>query len=136
MDFESSGSASVLSFVSELVSEPTTEPISEPTTEPTDEPAPKSASPQESPGILAENPGNEFELCKEDEKGPEKEVGSSHEPGIEAGPGKEVNGKTDELSEEKPVNVSGAAGKKAKSGQKKGKGKTVVPQQHNLGDYL
>ena len=48
----------------------------------------------------------------------------------------EAEGKTDRLSEEKLVKTPDTAGKTAKAGQKKRKGKPAALRQYNLGDYL
>ena len=50
--------------------------------------------------------------------------------------GKGAEGKTEELSEGKPIKVLDVVGKKANSGQKKANGKLSALRQYNLGDYL
>ena len=40
------------------------------------------------------------------------------------------------MTEEKPVRATGLTREAGKAGQKKGKGKSAVPRQYNLGDYL
>ncbi len=57
------------------------------------------------------------------------------EPGVKGKSGKETSGKAGKLPEEKLVRAT-ELGKKGKTGQKKGKGRSAVPRQYNLGDYL
>ena len=107
---------------------------------PASEPASTPAFPQEGSENPAESPVKEIELSEDGEKEPEKEAGnlpeSWVEPGVDASPGMEAEGKTDRLSEEKLVKTPDTAGKTAKAGQKKRKGKPAALRQYNLGDYL
>jgi len=73
----------------------------------------------------------------EEDHGPEKNI----ETKTDLEPEKEEKfavkeDKMEESSPEKQVKVSDMAGKAAKKGQKKGKDKSAVPRQYNLGDYL
>ena len=70
------------------------------------------------------------------EKRLEKEVEILPDSESEVSFGKDAEGKTEVLSEGKPIKVLDAVGKKANSGQKKGKGKLSALRQYNLGDYL
>lgn len=65
----------------------------------------------------------------------EKENQKLSELGAKGKPEKEIQGKVEKLPEEKPSRAT-ELGKTGKVGQKKGKGKTAVPRQYNLGDYL
>ena len=106
---------------------------------PASEPASTPAFPQEGSENPAESPVKEIELSEDGEKEPEK-VGNLPEarvePGAEASSGMEAEGKTDRLPEEKLVKTPDTAGKTAKAGQKKRKGKPAALRQYNLGDYL
>ncbi len=75
-------------------------------------------------------PESEFSESK-----PETEIQKLAEPGVKGKSGKETSGKAGNLPEEKLVRATGL-GKKGKTGQKKGKGRSAVPRQYNLGDYL
>jgi len=70
------------------------------------------------------------------ESEPEKEIRKLSELGVKGKPGKETPGKAGKLPEEKPARSTELTGKTGKAGQKKGKGKTAVLRQYNLGDYL
>ena len=69
------------------------------------------------------------------ESEPGKEIQKLSELEIKGKPEKETSGKAGKLPEEKPARAT-ELGKTGKVGQKKGKGKTAVPRQYNLGDYL
>ncbi len=100
--------------------------------------------PHETPETPEDSKKKEIDFWKENENKPEKkaekEIGnlpeSRIEPGAEASPGKEAEGRTDVLPEEKPVRAQDTAGKTAKAGQKRRKGKPAALRQYNLGDYL
>jgi hypothetical protein len=69
------------------------------------------------------------------ESEPEKEIQKLSEHEVKGKPGKEIPGKAGKQTEEKPARAT-ELGKTGKAGQKKGKGKTAIPRQYNLGDYL
>jgi DNA repair protein SbcD/Mre11 len=102
--------------------------------------------------IYGEIPGEDRERAEpgiylENETGAE-ETGAGELPGsgVEASPGKEEEGKTENLPDEKPVDEKlpdekparepDRAVKPVKQSQRKGKEKPAVPKQYNLGDYL
>ncbi len=86
------------------------------------------------PAIKPEiKPESEPEIKPESQ--PETEIQKLAEPGVKGKSGKETSGKAGKLPEEKPARAT-ELGKKGKTGQKKGKGKSAVPRQYNLGDYL
>jgi len=100
--------------------------------------APKTPEKVPEAGIkLWKNKDNEPEIKLEikPESEPEKEIRKLSELRAEDKPEKETSGKVGKLPEEKPSRTT-ELGKTGKAGQKKGKGKTVVPRQYNLGDYL
>lgn len=66
----------------------------------------------------------------------ETETEESSELDVEVSPEKEGVSKTEKLPEEKPVRAPDKAAKPVKQSQKKGKEKSAVPRQYNLGDYL
>lgn len=65
------------------------------------------------------------------EKGSEKKIRKLSELKVKGKPGK-----ARKLPEEEPAQTTDLTGKTEKAGQKKGKRKTAVPRQYNLGDYL
>ncbi|WP_292379912.1 metallophosphoesterase family protein [Methanosarcina sp. UBA289] len=75
-------------------------------------------------------PENQAE-SKLPEKGPEKKIRKLSELKVKGKPGK-----ARKLPEEEPAQTTDLTGKTEKAGQKKGKRKTAVPRQYNLGDYL
>ena len=117
-------------------SAPETSSVSESTPESICEPAYKLAFLQESPEILAESHGKSMTFWKDGGKGFEKEVEILPDSESEVRFGKDAEGKTEELSEGKPIKVLDVVGKKANSGQKKGNRKLSALRQYNLGDYL
>jgi DNA repair exonuclease SbcCD nuclease subunit len=117
-------------------SAPETSSVSESTPESICEPASKFAFLQESPEILAESHGKRMVFWKDSGKGLEKEVEILPDSEGEVRFGKGAEGKTEELSEGKPIKVLDVVGKKANSGQKKANGKLSALRQYNLGDYL
>lgn len=70
------------------------------------------------------------------ESEPEKKIRKRSEPGVKGKPGKEKPGKAEKLPEEEPARTTELNEKTGKAGPKKGKRKTAVPRQYNLGDYL
>lgn len=75
-------------------------------------------------------PENQAE-SKLPEKGSEKKIRKLSELKVKGKPGK-----ARKLPEEEPAQTTDLTGKTEKAGQKKGKRKTAVPRQYNLGDYL
>ena len=130
-----SGESSILSLESSG-SVPETSSVSESAPESICEPACKFAFLQESSEILAESHGKGMAFWKDSGKELEKEVNILPDSEGEVSFGKDAEGKTEVLSEVKPIKVLGAVGKKANLGQKKGKGKLSALRQYNLGDYL
>ncbi|AKB19720.1 MULTISPECIES: exonuclease SbcCD subunit D [unclassified Methanosarcina] len=66
----------------------------------------------------------------------EKEAGKLSESGGKTSSEKDGEGKTEKPEDEKPVQMSAKSGKSVKQSHRKGKEKTAVPKQYNLGDYL
>jgi DNA repair exonuclease SbcCD nuclease subunit len=91
--------------------------------------------PEVKPEVKLEiKPDNEPE-SEFSESQPETEIQKLAEPGVKGKSGKEAPDKAGKLPEEKPARAM-ELGIKGKSGQKKGKGRSAVPRQYNLGDYL
>lgn len=87
---------------------------------------------------LQRTSGTEIELLKGKDDEPENESKKKIQNLSELKEdksGKEAPGKVGKLPDEKLSRVT-ELGKTGKVGQKKGKGKTAVPRQYNLGDYL
>ncbi|HEY3363204.1 MAG TPA: exonuclease SbcCD subunit D [Methanosarcina sp.] len=103
--------------------------------------------PQETSEIPEKTPETEIELWNnkdnepeikleiKPESEPEKKIRQLSELGVKGKPEKATPSKVGNLPEEKPSRAT-ELGKTGKEGQKKGKGKTAVPRQYNLGDYL
>lgn len=77
------------------------------------------------------NPESEFPESK-----PEKKSRKRSEPGVKGKPVKENTDKAKKLPEEEPARVTELNDKTGTIGPKKGRRKTAVPRQYNLGDYL
>ncbi|MFI5382898.1 MAG: metallophosphoesterase [Methanosarcina thermophila] len=67
---------------------------------------------------------------------PGKEAQKPSEFAVNSKSQEETSGKSEKLTEEKPARATGLTRKAGKAGQKKGKSKSAVPRQYNLGDYL
>ncbi|MDQ1254594.1 MAG: repair protein SbcD/Mre11 [Euryarchaeota archaeon] len=136
------GSASASENVSELLSKPvsanTSGLILEPVTEPFSRPAKKINSRKPDISEQKKDPEPLTSIEPEEDHGPEKniETKTDLEPEKETKIAGEEENRIKKLSPEKQVKVSEMAGKAAKKGQKKGKEKSAVPRQYNLGDYL
>ena len=80
---------------------------------------------------LETEPESEFPESK-----PEKKSRKRSEPGVKGKPVKEKTDKAEKLPEEEPARATELSEKTGKAGAKKGRRKTAVPRQYNLGDYL
>ncbi len=78
----------------------------------------------------------ESNLETEPESKPEKKSRKRSEPGVKGKPVKEKTDKAEKLPEEEPAMATELKEKTGKAGPKKGRRKTAVPRQYNLGDYL
>jgi DNA repair protein SbcD/Mre11 len=97
--------------------------------------AQESAFSQETPITFKESLEKKIKPRKKGINELKKDVASLPEP-KEASPKEEAEEKTEGLPKEKPAKTTDTAGKAAKKELKKEKGKTAIPKQYNLGDYL
>ncbi|RXA20089.1 exonuclease SbcCD subunit D [Methanosarcina sp. MSH10X1] len=110
---------------------------SKPETEPETEPESKSDSkPETEPESNIETKPEIKPVSGLAESKPEKETRKLPELGDKGKPEMETPGKTEKLPEEKPARATELIEKGGKTGQNKGKGKSAIPRQYNLGDYL
>ena len=136
------GSASASENTPESQSKPITENTSglilEPVNEPFLRPTKKinSRKPDISEQKKDQEPLTSIEPAEDHEPDKNIETKTDFEPEKEKKIAGEEEDRIKKSSPEKQVQVSDLAGKAAKKGQKKGKGKPAVPRQYNLGDYI